>query len=218
MLSAAGVRRALVHEAGRQGVLDRDGQAGELSAEVVDRALARLAGASLLTFSVDGSSVSAHRLVMRVIREQLAAENSLTAVCTAAAQLLDELAESLSGPGIEDRAAVRDLVEQIMALYESSAGCPADSALARQHDPAQMVGSLFLMMLGDSAAQSILIAEPLLADQERVLGADHPDTLGTRNNLAAAYRDAGRTPRRSPCLSRPWPTRSGCWAPTTPTP
>ena len=104
VLSAAGVRRALVQEAARQGVLGRDGQAGELPAEVVDRALARLAGASLLTFSVDGSSVSAHRLVMRVIREQLAAGNSLTAVCAAAAQLLDGLAGSLSrtlasGPG-----------------------------------------------------------------------------------------------------------------------
>ena len=100
VLSAAGVRRALVHEAARQGVLGRDGPAGELPPEVVDRALGRLAGASLLTFSVDGSSVSAHRLVMRVIREQLAAGNSLTAVCTAAAQLLDGLAASLSRPGI----------------------------------------------------------------------------------------------------------------------
>ena len=26
-----------------------------------------------------------------------------------------------------------------------------------------------------------------------MLGADHPDTLSTRNNLALAYRDAGRT-------------------------
>ena len=96
VLSAAGVRRALVQEAARQGVLGRHGQAGELSAEVVDRALGRLAGASLLTFSVDGSSVSAHRLVMRVIREQLAAGNSLTAVCAAAAQLLDGLARITS--------------------------------------------------------------------------------------------------------------------------
>jgi hypothetical protein len=30
------------------------------------------------------------------------------------------------------------------------------------------------------------IAEPLLADQERLLGRDHPDTLRTRNNLANA--------------------------------
>jgi hypothetical protein len=26
-----------------------------------------------------------------------------------------------------------------------------------------------------------------------VLGADHPDTLATRNNLAAVYEEAGRT-------------------------
>jgi hypothetical protein len=34
----------------------------------VDRALGRLAGASLVAFSVDGMVASAHRLVMRVIR------------------------------------------------------------------------------------------------------------------------------------------------------
>ena len=128
VLSPAGVRRTLVQAAGRQGVLDRDRPPGELPPDVVDRALARLAGASLLTFSVDGSSVSAHRLVTRVIREQLAAGNSLTIVCAAAAQLLDGLAESLSETWHQDRGTVGDLIEQIMALYESSAGCPADSA------------------------------------------------------------------------------------------
>jgi hypothetical protein len=61
-------------------------------AEVADRALARLAAESLLTFSVDGSAVTAHRLVMRVIREQAAARNTLTSTCTAAAGLLEELA------------------------------------------------------------------------------------------------------------------------------
>ena len=30
------------------------------------------------------------------------------------------------------------------------------------------------------------------ADSERVLGADHPSTLTSRNNLAYAYRSAGR--------------------------
>jgi flagellar basal body rod protein FlgC len=43
---------------------------------------------SLLTFSVDGSAVSAHRLVMRVIRENLAASGALTAVCEKASDLL----------------------------------------------------------------------------------------------------------------------------------
>ena len=37
-----------------------------------------------------------------------------------------------------------------------------------------------------------MIGERLVADQERVLGPDHPDTLTARNNLAIAYRGAGR--------------------------
>jgi hypothetical protein len=193
VLSAAGVRRALVQEAARQGVLKRDGQPGELSPVVVDRALARLAGRSLLTFSMDGSSVSAHRLVTRVIREKLAGGNSLTAVCTVAAQLLDGLSEPLGQTWYENRGAVRDLVEQIMALSERSASCPADSALIRRMLRLRLWSVWSLNCLGDSAAQSILIAEPLLADQRRELGPDHPDTLATCGNLADAYRDAGRT-------------------------
>ena len=193
VLSAAGVRRVLVREAGRQGILGRDGPGSELPAELVDRALGQLAGASLLTFSVDSSAVSTHRLVMRVIRDQLAMGNSLTAVCTAAAQLLDGLARSLRPTWHEDRAAVRDLVEQITALSESSAGCPPDSSLVRHILQLRSWAAVFLGDLGDSLAQSILIAERLLADQERVLGADNSHTLVTRGNLAAIYQEAGRT-------------------------
>ena len=36
-----------------------------------------------------------------------------------------------------------------------------------------------------SADDAIAIYEPLLADRERILGAEHPDTLITRHNLAA---------------------------------
>ena len=193
VLSAAGVRRTLLHEAARQSALERDGQPGELSAEVVDRALARLADASLLTFSVDGSSVSAHRLVSRVIREQQARGNSLAAVCAAAAQLLEGRTELLSKTLHKNPGEVRDLVEQIMALDESSAGCTADSILVRRIFRLGSWAVWSLNRLGDSAAQSVLIAEPLLADQERVLGADHPYTLATRNELAEAYRGMGRT-------------------------
>jgi hypothetical protein len=41
--------------------------------------------------------------------------------------------------------------------------------------------------------EAIRLHEQTLADRERVLGPDHPETLSTRNNLAA-YRDAGSTP------------------------
>jgi hypothetical protein len=86
VLSPAGTRRALLHEAGRLGVLKRGWRHRKLPADVMDRALARLAAASLLTFSVDGAGVSVHRLVTRVIREQMADRNSLRGVCTAAAR------------------------------------------------------------------------------------------------------------------------------------
>jgi tetratricopeptide (TPR) repeat protein len=35
-----------------------------------------------------------------------------------------------------------------------------------------------------------------------VLGADHPDTLGSRNNLAYAYRSAGRLDQAIPLYER----------------
>ena len=192
VLSAAGVRRSLLHAAAQEGLADREGPVPALEQEMADRVLARLAGTSLLTFSLDGSSVSAHRLVMRVIRENLAADGALTAVCQEAARLLDGLADSLRERWHQDRAATRDLVEQIMALDESATRCPPSSDLDRRMIRLRLWATLFLANLGDSTAQAIMLGERLVADQERVLGPDHPDTLTARNNLAVAYQDAGR--------------------------
>ena len=128
--------------------------------------------------------------------------NALTAVCTAAADRLEALAESLSESWHEDRAAVRDLVEQIIALDKSSAGCLSESALGRRILRLRGWAVWFLNKLGDSAARSILIAERLVADREQVLGPDHPDTLGARHGLALAYRDAGRTAEAIALLER----------------
>jgi tetratricopeptide (TPR) repeat protein len=193
VLSAAGVRRSLIHAAAREGLPGREGRLPALAPEVADRVLGRLAGASLLTFSVDGSAVSAHRLMMRVIRENLAASRALIAVCQAAARLLGGLAASLSGSWHEDRAATRDLAEQIMALDESSGRSLPGSALDHRMIRLRWWAVWFLNHLADSAAQAIVIGERLLAEQETSLGPDHPDTLHTRSNLAYAYRSAGRT-------------------------
>jgi tetratricopeptide (TPR) repeat protein len=192
VLSAAGVRRSLIHAAAGSGLPGRDGPLPALAPEVADRVLGRLAGASLLTFSVDGSAVSTHRLVMRVIRENLIAVNSLAEACEAAAGLLDRLAESLNESWHEDRAAVRDLVEQIMALDESSANSPPGNDLQARMIRLRSWAVTFLNKLADSALQAIVISERLLADCERILGPDHPDTLAARNGLANAYQQAGR--------------------------
>ena len=192
VLSAAGVSRSLVHAAAGQGLPGRDGPLPVLAAEAADRVLARLAGSSLLTFSLDGSAVTAHRLVMRVIRENLTADNALTAVCEPAARLLGVLVASRWENWHEDRAATRDLVEQIMALDESAARWPPGGDLDRLMLRLQVWAAALLNRLGDSAAQAIVIGERLVAASERALGPDHPETLGSRNNLANAYRAAGR--------------------------
>jgi hypothetical protein len=70
--AAAGVPGELLYAAGQTGALSRQDQAGEVPPEVIDEALGRLAGSSLLTFSVDSGTITAHRLVMRMIRERLA--------------------------------------------------------------------------------------------------------------------------------------------------
>ena len=174
-----------------------------LRAEVVDEALGRLAGSSLLTFSTGGGTVTAHRLVMRVIRERLARQGRLAAACQAAAAALQARAGSLE-QAWQDRPARRDLVEQILAVHEHAAvfsgedGSDLTLAVLRLRGWALW----FLNELGDSAAQAIAVAEPLLADQERVLGPDHPDTLASRNDLALAYRAAGRVAEAIPLFER----------------
>jgi tetratricopeptide (TPR) repeat protein len=46
--------------------------------------------------------------------------------------------------------------------------------------------------------RAIPLLEQALADRQRVLGADHPQTLTSRNNLAYAYQSAGDLGRAIP--------------------
>ena len=69
VLSAAGVRRELLYAAGQAGVLASGGH--RVAAAPVDRVLEWLSDRSLLTFSLDGQTVVMHRLVARVIRNEL---------------------------------------------------------------------------------------------------------------------------------------------------
>ena len=196
VLSAAGVRRDLLHAAGQAGVLAGGGD--PLSEAVVDEALGRLAEASLLAFSLDGQAVIAHRLVLRVVRERLVARGLLTAVCRAAASVLDARASALAGS--PDRAAVRDVPEQVAALRQAAARLTrASSELEAALLGLRLWALYHLAALGDSAQQAIAVGEPLLEDAERLRGPDHPDTLQSRNNLAARTGRRAGTQRRSRC-------------------
>jgi tetratricopeptide (TPR) repeat protein len=192
VLSGGGVRRQLLHDAGRAGVLTAGPGRADVPADLVDAALARLAERSLLTFSLDGGTVTAHHLVMRVVRDGLAHAGRLTAVCTNAACVLRSRARSLMGSA--DRPAVRDITGQVAALHHAAGPAgEADGELAGMMLRLRSWALYYLAVLGDSAPQAIAAGEAVAADCARMLGPDHPDTLAAWDNLAIACQEAART-------------------------
>ncbi len=190
VLAAAGVRRETLHIAGQAGVLASGGH--RVPAVQVDRALEWLSHRSLLSFSLDGQTIIMHRLVAQVVRDWLARRERLAAVCRVAASVLEARAITLGRS--QDRPAVRDVPQQVKALLGNTARLAgeADKELARTLLRLRFVALYHLIELGDSTPQAIAVGEPLTADLERLLGPDHPDTLNSRNSLAAAYLAAGR--------------------------
>jgi RNA polymerase sigma factor (sigma-70 family) len=199
-LSPAGVHRELLYSAGQAGVLASGGRL--VAADLVDRVLEWLGGRSLLTFSLDGQTVVMHRLVARVIRHGLARRGRLTAAYEAAAFVLDVY--SRGHVGSQDRRAVRGILQQVAALLDSLAD-PAteiNEELAWVLLRLRFVASYHALELGDNTPQAIAVGEPLAEDLERLLGPDHPDTLNSRNSLAAAYLAAGRVAEAIPLFEQ----------------
>jgi tetratricopeptide (TPR) repeat protein len=79
-------------------------------------------------------------------------------------------------------AARRNLGQAAMA-----AGLPGDAVTILDGAPGHAVTAL-----DGAATDAVTILDGVAADYERIRGADHPDTLGARDELAAAYRAAGR--------------------------
>jgi hypothetical protein len=189
VLPAAGVRRELLHTAGHAGVLTDGGH--RVTTALVDQALARLAEQSLLTLSLDGQTVVAHRLVTLAVRDEMTQRRRLTVVCRAVASVLEARARALEAS--RDRRAVRDIPGQVAALLEGVGPIgEADEELTNLLLELRFLALHHLIELGDSATQAVAVGEPLTADLERLQGPDHPDTLNTRNSLAVAYQNAGR--------------------------
>ena len=199
-LSPAGVHRELLYSAGQAGVLASGGRL--VAADLVDRVLEWLGGRSLLTFSLDGKTVVMHRLVARVIRIGLARRGLLTATYEAAAFVLDVYSRALVGS--QDRRAIRGIVQQVTALLDSLAepAIEINEELAWVLLRLRFVAFYHALELGDSTPQAIAVGEPLAGDLEHLLGPDHPDTLNSRNSLAAAYLAAGRVAEAIPLFEQ----------------
>ena len=199
-LSPAGVHRELLYSAGQAGVLASGGRL--VAAGLVDRVLEWLSGRSLLTFSLDGQTVVMNRLVARVIRNGLARRGRLTAAYEAAAFVLDVYSRALVGS--PDRRAVRGILQQVTALLDSLAepATEINEELAWVLLRLRFVALYHALELGDSTPLAIAVGEPLAEDLARLLGPDHPDTLNSRNSLAAAYLAAGRVAEAIPLFEQ----------------
>jgi tetratricopeptide (TPR) repeat protein len=188
LLSPDGVLRDLLYHAESDHFV-------HASEEAIDEALARLADASLLAFSGDAfnPTVSAHRLVMRVVRERYIYAGTLSDLGTKTCGLLQAAIGALDSPWRDPEAALI-LVQQVLAVSDHLA--PYHAVLSDQLARGMLVGRAWatwcLTELGRAAGEAAHLGEPLVAETARVLGEDHPDTLTSRSYLAYAYWRMGR--------------------------
>jgi tetratricopeptide (TPR) repeat protein len=207
VLSSAGALRDVLYTAAAVGLVTRrksprwprlkrrsGGGPSTVRSADVDAALGHMAAASLLTFSFNGSTVSAHRLTMRVTRERCLRDGTLLFIGVEAASALFEATQSL-GSVWEHPAAARDLTQQITSLHDHMTpviGTSDDPGLAKVLVSIRAWALWCLLELGDSAARAVKLGEALTADAERLLGPSDWVTLVVRGNLAVAYEQAGR--------------------------
>lgn len=180
VLSPAGVPRDLLASAIG---------AGETTA---DELLAHLADWSLISFSVDGTKVLAHRLVNRVARERAAAAGTLA---SSAGEAISALAEMLPAQEAtwRHRALMQEFITQVTALAECLAGF-ADVVSGQMEEKLYVLldkAGCYLLDMSD-ISRSVPLLEQVLAGRERALGAKDLCTVGSRNNLANAYHQAGQ--------------------------
>ena len=160
------------------------------------RAIGRLAAYSMLTAG-DDMTITVHRLVQAVARTPDAIDPHRAPTCiedgrAQAATLLDgAIPSTWADPATWPT--WRTLLPHIDALADHA---PADTDSATM---ARLLNRSGLLLDNQGAlARAIRYFHRALADRRRVLGADHADTLGSRNNLAGAYQSAGDLGRAIP--------------------
>jgi Tetratricopeptide repeat/NB-ARC domain len=193
VLSPDGIPRGLldglprVRPGRRLGVSRRRGR--RRRAWEVDAAIERCVAGSLLEWSVAGDAVIMHRLLARVLRERDQARGQWARTVAAALNLLEPLLFPETEAWSRREEGAR-LGAQVEALWDADAGT-GDRDLALRQLRARSWGVRQLRAAAD-LSRAIATGIRTLADAERVLGADHPQTLTSRNNLAGAYQSAGR--------------------------
>jgi tetratricopeptide (TPR) repeat protein len=191
LLDAAGVTRTTLASI----LASRIGHDGNL-----DNTLADLVDASLIGWAADGDALVMHRLTARTIRDQLQATKQLNTT-------IEETVTSLTPllPDEQGAWAQRDRVAEIAEhahtlLNHTTTTTPQATTPEETTIQCMQLANRCVWRLIETAqlVRSIEIATTVLADSERVLGPDHPQTLASRHSLANAYRGAGQLDKAIP--------------------
>jgi len=157
--------------------------------DAVRKILSFLKRASILQESTDGNKTIIHRLQGQVYRETYLIDQKIfRAARTCAAVLLNGINVDRLDNFEQQRQETRNLVEQISAVTSQG------------HSQSLFSDPAFVSILATTLRYATDLGMPQLAltitesvtQAYDTLGADHPETLTSRNNLANAYQDAGR--------------------------
>ena len=161
----------------------------EDDSDAVRDSLSFLKRSSILQESTDGDKTIIHRLQGQVYRETyLSEQGKFNKACIYATTILDKINIGRLANFEQQRQETRNIVEQIGAVTSQDHSRPLFS------DPD------FVAILATTIRNAADLGMPQLAltltdsvtRAGDTLGPDHPSTLASRNNLAYAYRDAGR--------------------------
>jgi len=192
VLSSDGVELELL-----RGLPDGDGLPAK---RALRDALARCTTGSLLSWSTSGDVVLMHRLLARVLRDRDAtADRLLEAVRVGVELVKPRLFDERHAWSRRDDG--RRLAGHIESLWTSAAPQAASTDLPERLLAARGWSVRHLRAAADLTS-AIDLGRHVLTDAERVLGPDHPDTLGSRDNLAYAYESAGRLGEMIPLVEQ----------------
>ncbi|MGW4370494.1 tetratricopeptide repeat protein [Nocardia takedensis] len=174
MLAPEGVDRAMLP--------NKDGR--------LDEALQRCVEGSLLSWSDTGHVVVMHRLLARVLREGAHSLDSFNQIVADSTEVLRPLLFDES-EAFRRRDEGSRLIGHIEALRNAVRGTNLGADRLANVLAARRWATRQLLAAADTT-RSITQAEDTHIDHAGILGRSHPDTLSSRNNLALAYRSAGR--------------------------
>jgi tetratricopeptide (TPR) repeat protein len=135
---------------------------------------------------VDDATVSVHRLLQKVVRDDPLVREDKTASHAALVATAGAFPSDHANPQIWPHS--ERLLPHALAIDAALAPCDGSPQLVTLLNSA----SEYLLKAGPGE-RAVDVATRATACAQRILGPEHPDTLRARCNLAASYQEAGRT-------------------------